>query len=416
MFSSSVPRPKSKTVPIRIIWLRNPVKPSSAPIATAVVGSTPLRWKNRMLTATRAAVAGMARLTKLNASCNKVSRLSGTRVGARPDRATALAKRADIETKKANDHEGEAGLAEGLGDGVEADVGEAGHERRTGDEQQHSHQHATPGETAKLLKISAFDASGLHGRGAESVDVEVSGGGVSPKAARQRSWLHVRRRVGETFGSQRGQRSGHRPLRSERDGGHDEDLGPIDLERTRERLDPGRRQVGECHRVTVDEHPLGIDRSMRDARAVERPEGSPHRLTEPLVDLRAELGERPPDTTSHEEGVADRIGTGCHDRVNRSSSTFCEQRQECLVLHLLQPRHREGRPAVAVPDEPPQRDEQLPIPGVPAVDLHVELGAGRVASTDVHDTVAPCDVERLRLDADPGEGRLGLGHRRKSAG
>ena len=88
-------------VPIRIIWLRNPVKPSSAPIATAVVGSTPLRWKNRMLTATRPAVAGMARLTKLIASCNTVSRLSGTVVGARPDSATALAKRADIETRKA---------------------------------------------------------------------------------------------------------------------------------------------------------------------------------------------------------------------------------------------------------------------------------------------------------------------------
>ena len=96
----------------------------------------------------------------------------------------------------------------------------------------------------------------------------------------------------------------------------DEDLGPIDLERTRERLDPGRRQVGERHRVTVDEHALGIDRSMRDARVMERTQGTPHRLTEPVVHLWAELGERPTDATNHEEGVTDRIGTGCHDRVN----------------------------------------------------------------------------------------------------
>ena len=144
-------------------------------------------------------------------------------------------------------------------------------------------------------------------------------------------------------------------LRSEGDGGHDEDLGPIDLERTRERLDPGRRQVGERHRVTVDEHPLGIDRSVRDARVMERTQGTPHRLTE----LR-----RPPPGPSSASGRPTRritrraspiesapaATTGLH----RGASTFREQRQECLVLHLLQPRHGEGRPAVAVPDEPPQ--------------------------------------------------------------
>ena len=184
MFSSSVPRPKSKTVPIRIIWLRNPVKPSSAPIATAVVGSTPLRWKNRMLTATRAAVAGIARLTKLIASCNTVSRLSGTFVGDMTRERNGVGEARRHRDQKGQDDEGEAGLAHGLGDGVEADVGEAGHERRSGDEEQHPHQHATPGETAQLLKISALDASGLQGRGADIVDVEVGGGGVSSEATR----------------------------------------------------------------------------------------------------------------------------------------------------------------------------------------------------------------------------------------
>ncbi len=45
-----------------MICTTNPDTPSIAPADTAVVGSTPNRWKNRMLTATRAAVLGMARL------------------------------------------------------------------------------------------------------------------------------------------------------------------------------------------------------------------------------------------------------------------------------------------------------------------------------------------------------------------
>ena len=40
-----------------------PLTPSSAPAAIAAPGGTPWRWKNRMLTATRAAADGMARLT-----------------------------------------------------------------------------------------------------------------------------------------------------------------------------------------------------------------------------------------------------------------------------------------------------------------------------------------------------------------
>ena len=82
-------------------WHRKPVKPSSAPMATAVVGSTPLRWKKRMFTATRPAVEGIARFTNVCANCNVVRRPSGTGVGLMPSRPMALATRPELDTTNA---------------------------------------------------------------------------------------------------------------------------------------------------------------------------------------------------------------------------------------------------------------------------------------------------------------------------
>ena len=177
------------------------MKPSIAPIATAVVGSTPLRWKNRMLTAHPPGGRGHREVDEAHRQLQHREPAERHLRGRQTRQCNGVGEARRHRDQESQEHEGEAGLAEGLGDGVEADVGEAGHERRTGDEEQHSHQHATPGETAKLLKISAFDASSLQGRSADVIDIDVGGGGVSAKAARQRSWLHVRRRVGEAFGS-----------------------------------------------------------------------------------------------------------------------------------------------------------------------------------------------------------------------
>ena len=95
------PSPKKMIETNSVICARKPVKPSSAPIATAVVGSTPLRWKKRMLTATRPAVDGMARLTNVIANCSAVRRPSGTGVGEMPDNATAFDTRPIDETRNA---------------------------------------------------------------------------------------------------------------------------------------------------------------------------------------------------------------------------------------------------------------------------------------------------------------------------
>ena len=51
------------------ICTTNPAKPSSAPTAIADPGGTPWSWKNRMLTAMRAAMVGMAMLMYEMASC-----------------------------------------------------------------------------------------------------------------------------------------------------------------------------------------------------------------------------------------------------------------------------------------------------------------------------------------------------------
>ena len=52
--------PESVMVKIRGIWMTNPLRLSIRPIESAPPVSTPLRWKNRTSSATRAAELGTA--------------------------------------------------------------------------------------------------------------------------------------------------------------------------------------------------------------------------------------------------------------------------------------------------------------------------------------------------------------------
>jgi hypothetical protein len=77
--------------------------------------------------------------------------------------------------------------------------------------------------------------------------------------------------------------------------------------------------------------------------------------------------------------------------------------QERLVLDLLESRERQHRTGVAVPQEAPERHEQLAVPRVAAVHLHVELGAVGTERPHHSDAGPTLHVERLRVDPHAGE-------------
>ena len=67
---------------------------------------------------------------------------------------------------------------------------------------------------------------------------------------------------------------------------------------------------------------------------------------------------------------------------DRHARPLGEQRDERLVLHLLEPAEPEAGTFAAVPQRRPERREELAVPRVPAVDLDQELlTVGRTAST-----------------------------------
>ena len=102
MFMFRLPSPNPTITSIRVIWATNPATLSSPATPMAVVRSSPLRWKKRMLTATRAAVDGTARLTNVMANSSSVNLASGIGSGAALDTANALATRGTWPRTKAN--------------------------------------------------------------------------------------------------------------------------------------------------------------------------------------------------------------------------------------------------------------------------------------------------------------------------
>ena len=88
-----LPNPNPMITMSKLIWATNPATLSSPPTAMAIVRSSPLRWKKRMFTATRAAVDGTARFTNVIAYSSNVSRPYGIGMGVASDVLSAPANR-----------------------------------------------------------------------------------------------------------------------------------------------------------------------------------------------------------------------------------------------------------------------------------------------------------------------------------
>ncbi len=79
-----------------------------------------------------------------------------------------------------------------------------------------------------------------------------------------------------------------------------------------------------------------------------------------------------PVRCEHEQGVIAGGRARRDDGVGQHPRLTCEQRQERLVLDLLEAAETHGRSRLAVPDRPPQRREQRGVVGVAPVDLDDE--------------------------------------------
>ena len=120
-------------------------------------------------------------------------------------------------------------------------------------------------------------------------------------------------------------------------------------------------EADDAQLVTVDQEVPFVDLAVGDAGVVQ-PADEPHTAgaTAGVVELGQEATAAPED----EEGVVVDGRAGGDDRVGEDAGLAGEQREECLVLDLLEPAEAQRRAGLAVPHSPPDGGQQGGVVGV----------------------------------------------------
>ena len=190
----------------------NPITLSSTPSETAESGGTPLRWKNLMFTAARAAVDGIARLTNVIANCNAVSRPRGTFEGATAESATAFANRGVRPMKKANNSSGP--LASRIASMIVSSPMSAMLESNAHVATSIKRTSSTRPMLSRRRRCNSGGAAPVAGDHTvtQLVDVDIGGVRCDTQRDRERRRLQERRHGGQSVGSEGLGRDRHRPV------------------------------------------------------------------------------------------------------------------------------------------------------------------------------------------------------------
>ena len=125
---------------------------------------------------------------------------------------------------------------------------------------------------------------------------------------------------------------------------------------------------------------------MGDVRLVEKREGVPAPLQEPVVEpVGRDAVEPPPRIAEHDQRVARRRLAGRDDRAGRDTAVAGEERHERLVLDCLAAGEPELRAVVLVEGLPPELGGELRVVGVASVDLDEQRPALGVATVEQED-------------------------------
>ena len=205
----------------------------------------------------------------------------------------------------------------------------------------------------------------------------------------------------------RGERGGHEQLRS------------VGMHRTGGRADLRGSEVGERRRpIGPHDQRVPAHVPVRDALLVEPGEGMPVTAEELVADVVG--GERDEGASARiedEERVA-LVGLARRDRRHhRNAGSLGGQREERLVLHLLEPAGADVLRA-AVPDRVPGGRDELPVRGIPSEHLDEErLSIGRGGEGERHAPRLERSVAgRGRVDTELVEQRRQLIEREAAAG
>ena len=156
--------------------------------------------------------------------------------------------------------------------------------------------------------------------------------------------------------------------------------------------------------VGLEEQSFRVERPVGDAGLV-HPSDSTPQIVEHRIGGAPRGRQLHPVGLHHEQGVVRDRSRG-HDREDGDVGPFGEQRDERLVLDLLEATEGEGRRLIAVPQRGPDRGQELAVPRVSSIDLHQEGPAharGRAHHGD------SSGLQPGRLDIDGVESQVGEG-------
>ncbi len=168
-----LPSPNPTMTMIRLIWAMNPATLSSPPTATAMVLSSPLRWKKRIFTATRAAVDGTARLTNVIANSSRLRRPYGIGIGEAWEVDEGAGESRRLADDQGQDQDRHARAGDGVDDRCDSDLLDRADDRVGHDREQDPHDDVADGEPPDRLEFLLLGADGRDRRLAKIVDVHV---------------------------------------------------------------------------------------------------------------------------------------------------------------------------------------------------------------------------------------------------
>ena len=262
------------------------------------------------------------------------------------------------------------------------------------------------GDPPELLEVGRLGAHPFGRVLAQLIEVDLLLAHELPLTGGERGRLEVREGGGQALGPEPVDGGGQRPVRAHQGHGRDERLHLVGASLG---LGRGHGRAPEPHHpelVAIDEEVAVVELPVGHAAPTHRDDELPDARKERgvVVDRRT-ITEQDTGAAEHQQGVVVFGRAGGHHGVGGDPGLPGEQREEGLVLHLLEPAQPQWRARLAEPDGAPEGRQQRRVVRIAAVHLHHERAVVGIDRLDREQAghLLIADGERAGVHAELGQ-------------